>query len=141
MVKKDGRFYHLKTRQKLCPENDHLNSGLSGFKMVQNSPDAEWFRFVSFSSDETWFRQKKTVATDGQKLNKLCFDARKLDHEMNYPIARLMVITSVSGIVIESSILKLSATILFTSPNTVRIRYPDARYPENLDIWTLLSML
>jgi hypothetical protein len=24
---------------------------------------------------------------------------------------------------------------------TVRIRYPDARYPENLDIRTLLSML
>ncbi len=34
VLKQDGRFYHLKTGQKLCPENDHLNTGLSGFEMV-----------------------------------------------------------------------------------------------------------
>jgi hypothetical protein len=33
-LKQDGRFYLLKTGHKLCPENNHLNTGLSGFQMV-----------------------------------------------------------------------------------------------------------
>jgi hypothetical protein len=33
-LKQDGRFYHLINRHKLCPENDHLNTGLIGFQMM-----------------------------------------------------------------------------------------------------------
>jgi hypothetical protein len=45
-LKQDGRFYHSKARHKLCPENDHLNTGLSGFQMVTVFLLIRWFRPV-----------------------------------------------------------------------------------------------
>jgi hypothetical protein len=34
LCSEDGKFYHLKTEHKLCPENDHLNTELSSLQMA-----------------------------------------------------------------------------------------------------------